>query len=108
VRHVLVTRASFAISALLVAASLVFAWLAGRRTAAEPARSDREHGERAFASYCRDCHEIGELTEPLATAADPDAAAQSMTTFLEEHGDAAAADDRAIVEFLRDVARGGR
>jgi mono/diheme cytochrome c family protein len=106
VRHVLVTRASLSITALFLAASLAFAWLAGRPRATT-GRAPAPYGERAFADHCRGCHEAEELAGPLRSAADAAAAAAAMEAFLSEHGESSAAEDRAIVEFLRGPQSGG-
>jgi mono/diheme cytochrome c family protein len=110
-RHVLVTRASLAIVALLVAASSTFAWLASR-SRATPERPERDSsppidGERVFAGACASCHAARELADRLRAAADVETAAREMETFLADHGEATGAEDRAIVAFLRALAADG-
>jgi mono/diheme cytochrome c family protein len=107
-RHVLVTRASLAIVALLVAASSTFAWLASR-PGATPERDSSPpiDGERVFAGACASCHAARELADRLRAAADVETAAREMETFLADHGEATGAEDRAIVAFLRALAADG-
>ena len=106
-RHDLVTRAAIGLTALLVAAALLFAWSVRVDPALEHA-SAREGGsaagERAFHAHCARCHEVDEIVSDMGRHADFDEASRSLLELLSGHGDAGASDDRAIVDHLRALA----
>jgi len=117
-RHVLVHRTVLALAALLVAASALFAWAAGRPRAAGPSgqgmgaagagagAAPLADGAALFEQHCAACHAARELADPLRQAPDAAAASEALAAFLRRHGEASDAEDRAIVEFL--AAGGGR
>jgi hypothetical protein len=107
-RHALVTRICVALALVFAGASIVFAWAVRRPSRAEspaPAAQARAAREASFARRCAGCHTAEELGEPFRRAAGEAEAA--MLRFLEDHAPAGdAAERRAIVEHVRDVAAG--
>ena len=105
-RHALVRRVVLALVALLVGASALFAWRAGRPLAvgiaveAVGSPSQGAAGAALFERHCADCHVAPDLAATLRGTPDPAAAATRLRAFLAVHGEASDAEDRAIVEFL--------
>jgi mono/diheme cytochrome c family protein len=100
VRHVLVVRAAVVLALALAAACVLFAWSVRREhvVAGAPAPDAAEtDAETAFGTHCAACHTWDELRAALPREEDRARAAVSLLEFLDEHGTASAAEDRAIV-----------
>jgi mono/diheme cytochrome c family protein len=95
-RHTAVTRVVLGLAALLVAAAVLFAWLAAPR-AADAAAPD---GEALFRGACARCHTASELALGLRRAGDRPAAVSRLLELLVDHGSTSTAEDRAIAEYL--------
>lgn len=126
-RHAQVTRFSFGMLALALAAALGFAWRASRpgadasgasaptpgaaSRAAEPAASASSaaalsaQAQALFAAQCADCHTPEELVDGLRAAPALEAAAAAMRARLAEHGEGSDEQDRLLVEWLLALAR---
>jgi mono/diheme cytochrome c family protein len=103
-RHEAVRRVSVAVAVLLLAAAALFAWLV--RDDAAPAPTPDEaalpaaatDGAALYDRYCARCHEATDLAPSLRAGGA--ALRAEWETFLEEHGRASAAEDRAILDYL--------
>jgi mono/diheme cytochrome c family protein len=103
---------TLALAALFAAAALGFGWLANRPRgsggqataqtappAADPA-ADPAAGARLFETYCASCHTAEALRRVALARADRVRARAELERFLENHGGAAAEQNRAIVAYV--------
>ena len=114
--HLIVNRVVIALCVLALFCAAAFAWLVARDAAppvaAAAARSPgaapvpaAQPGAALFEQHCARCHEPVEAALALRdAAADPDVASARLLDFLKEHGRATAAEDAAIVAWLRQPA----
>lgn len=121
--HVIVTRVAVGVTTLCAGAALLFAYLVtpsesqarvGDAVALTsdpmPLASESEAqtqatphaGAELYERYCSSCHTLGEaISMMLAGGANLDANAKVMTAFLKDHGKSDDAQDRLIVDFIR-------
>lgn len=98
-RHVVVRRTAYGLGAGLLVCAGAFAWLAGRGPVAPPESlgADAARGAALFLSHCASCHTAGDLRTSLE---GPAARRAEVEQFLADHGDAADAEDRQILDYL--------
>lgn len=100
-RTLLVQRVALALTLLLAAASLGFAWSVQAPSRRVGARASSERsGAESFRQACTRCHDAEELALQQRTSKEPVRAALELLRFLEGHGSTDASEDRAIVEYL--------
>lgn len=104
-RHEVVTRAAWLHVALLVLASLAFAFAVGRDAVPSgspppPAGAEHDAGREAFGVRCADCHDAGWLGSVLGRWGGGPAAVDRMRAFLEGHGYGTPPEQEAIVDWL--------
>jgi hypothetical protein len=100
VRHVVVVRVAAGLAFALCAAAVLFAWSVRRAPAIASAPLPivgEPDAQTAFGTHCAACHTWNELRDVLAREDDRARAAVAMLGFLDEHGSASPAEDRAIV-----------
>lgn len=89
---------------LLVTVAVLFGWRArsGARDQAAPAAAS---GSALFHTYCAACHTADDLAGRLRAAPDPAVRLREFEALLGSHGEAPAADDRRILEYLASLGR---
>jgi mono/diheme cytochrome c family protein len=102
--HATVTRFATGLSALLLAACLLYSARAlGRPADAGPAFEGGATPAELFARHCGGCHDASELASGLASGSDRAEGVLDMLDLLEQHGAGAPGEDRAIVRFLTEA-----
>ncbi len=103
-RHIVVRRLAALLGGVFLVWAVVFAWIVQREPAtpgtpgAQPAPAIAA-GAGLFGRYCGACHSV-ELMR-AAAGADPDGKRRlELEQFLDGHGEAAADEDRLILDYL--------
>jgi mono/diheme cytochrome c family protein len=100
-RHQIVNRVVLAFVVLCLACAWLFARVAQRNVAPEDASGPAVvGGAQLFDARCGSCHDAAALSADLAAAPDRAARRRELDTLLQDHGDATAAEDRLILDFL--------
>jgi mono/diheme cytochrome c family protein len=101
-RHVRSVTVGLAV--MLVTVAVLFGWRA-RSSARDQAAPAAASGSALFQSYCARCHTADELAGRLRAAPDPAVRLREYEALLGSHGEAPAADDRRILEYLASLGR---
>jgi mono/diheme cytochrome c family protein len=108
--HTIVTRVALGVCAMCVGAAVLFAYLAAAPAAqahdagapAAQAKAEPHPGKAPYDRHCAGCHAIDEAEGMLRDGgSNLDANAAAMVEFLKNHGRSSDAEDRAIVEYIR-------
>jgi len=97
--HVIVRHVALAVCGVLTAAALLFGWVtSGRPGAAAPAEhAAPPEGSALFYARCGHCHTAAGLAAAMRPAGRPP---RDWMAFLEQHGQASAAENRLIHAYL--------
>ena len=103
--HAVVLRVAIALSLLLGAAGLLFAWTVRRgepdpTVEARVGRREPAEAAELFRSRCAACHDAEDLRAVLEAGEDGARAVLETLDFLETHGGSSAEEDRAILLYL--------
>lgn len=98
-RHVAAKRVAVLLGVLFVLCALGFAWLVrDERTASAALDRPAINGAALHQRYCASCHAVEDLRRQLREGG---AETQGrFETFLADHGEASAAEDRVILDYL--------
>lgn len=120
-RHLIVTRVTFALVALFLLCAGLFAWLragatgtaspaagvpeagvseAGVSEAGVPEGGVPEGGAVLFERHCASCHTADALRPRLGAGPDRATRLREVEIFLQDHGEAAPDADRSILDYL--------
>jgi mono/diheme cytochrome c family protein len=94
-----VRRAAILLGGLFILCAAGFAWLVRDDSPAlAPAGQPASTGSAPFERYCASCHAAEDLRQQLKR--DGTQARDRFETFLSDHGEASAAEDRLILDYL--------
>jgi mono/diheme cytochrome c family protein len=93
------------LAALIIGASLIFAWAVNQTPARIHYGAGPPDGRVLFDARCGGCHPAADLVDRLRAAPDLGTKARELDAFLAGHGHSTPEENRAIATYLVELAR---